>query len=95
MDSDVVAERLGPRLLRLAGGQPDLTARMRSRLDAIGAVRARPHEAHPGRPPNYCSGCPHNVGTRLLPGELAWGSPGCHSFGSIIEQPERHITSSR
>jgi indolepyruvate ferredoxin oxidoreductase len=93
MDSDVVAERLGPRLLRLAGEHPDLAARIRGRLDAIRAVRARPYEAHPGRTPNYCSGCPHNVGTRLLPGELAWGSPGCHSFASIIEQPERHIVS--
>ena len=93
MDSDVVAERLGPRLLRLAQGQADLTARIRRRLDAIRAVRGRPYEVHPGRTPNYCSGCPHNVGTRLLPGEVAWGSPGCHSFASIIEQPERHIVS--
>ncbi len=93
MDSDLVAERLGPRLLRLADGRPDLAARIRGRLDAIRAVRARAYETHPGRTPNYCSGCPHNVGTRLLPGELAWGSPGCHSFASIIEQPERHIVS--
>jgi indolepyruvate ferredoxin oxidoreductase len=93
MDSDLVAERLGPRLFRLADGHPDLGARIRRRLDAIHAVRARTYETHPGRTPNYCSGCPHNVGTRLLPGELAWGSPGCHSFASIIEQPERHIVS--
>jgi indolepyruvate ferredoxin oxidoreductase len=93
MDSDLVAERLGPRLLRLAESQPDLAAGIRRRLDAVQAVRARPYEVHPGRTPNYCSGCPHNVGTRLLPGELAWGSPGCHSFASIIEQPERHIVS--
>ena len=93
MDSDLVAERLGPRLLRLADGHPDLAARIARRLDAIRAVRARAYEAHPGRTPNYCSGCPHNVGTRLLPGEVAWGSPGCHSFASIIEQPERHIVS--
>ncbi len=93
MDSDAVAERLGPRLLVLAARQPDLGAGIRRRLEAIRALRARPHEAHPGRTPNYCSGCPHNVGTRLLPGELAWGSPGCHSFASIIEQPERHIVS--
>jgi indolepyruvate ferredoxin oxidoreductase len=93
MDSDAVAERLGPRLLRLAEGQPDAAARIRSRLEAIRAVRARPYEVHPGRTPNYCSGCPHNVGTRLLPGEVAWGSPGCHSFASVIEQPERHIVS--
>jgi indolepyruvate ferredoxin oxidoreductase len=93
MDSDVVAECLGPRLLRLAARHTDLAGRILSRLDAIRSVRQRPHEAHPGRTPNYCSGCPHNVGTRLLPGELAWGSPGCHSFASIIEQPERHIVS--
>ena len=93
LDSDAVAERLGPRLLRLAERQPDLAGRIGRRLEAIRAIRARPHEAHPGRTPNYCSGCPHNVGTRLLPGEVAWGSPGCHSFASIIEQPERHIVS--
>jgi indolepyruvate ferredoxin oxidoreductase len=93
MDSDVVAERLGPRLLMLAEGQPDLAAGIRRRLDAIRAVRVRPYEVHSGRTPNYCSGCPHSVGTRLLPGEVAWGSPGCHSFASIIEQPERHIVS--
>jgi indolepyruvate ferredoxin oxidoreductase len=93
MDADAVAERLGPRLLRLARGHGDLAARIASRLDAIRAIRARAYEEHPGRTPNYCSGCPHNVGTRLLPGEVAWGSPGCHSFASIIEQPERHIVS--
>ncbi|HYB72906.1 MAG TPA: DUF6537 domain-containing protein, partial [Candidatus Sulfotelmatobacter sp.] len=61
------------------------------RLAALRAIRARPYEALPGRTPNYCSGCPHNISTRLLDGQLAWGSPGCHSFASIIEQPERHI----
>jgi indolepyruvate ferredoxin oxidoreductase len=93
MDSDLVAERLGPRLLRLAASQPDLAAGVRAALDRLRAIRARPYELHPGRTPNYCSGCPHNIGTRLLPGEVAWGSPGCHSFASIIEQPERHIVS--
>src|SRR5262249_30226908 len=49
MDSDLVAELLGPRLVRLAEGQPDLAALMRARLEAIRAVRERPYEAHPGR----------------------------------------------
>src|SRR5262249_4142294 len=53
MDSDVVAERVGPRLLRLADGQPDLAWRIQSRLETIRAIRARPHETHPGRTPNY------------------------------------------
>jgi indolepyruvate ferredoxin oxidoreductase len=89
MDSDLVAERLGPRLLPLLGEHPGI----RRRLAQIAAVRARPVEVLPGRTPNYCSGCPHNISTRLLEGQVAWGSPGCHSFASIIEQPERHIAS--
>jgi indolepyruvate ferredoxin oxidoreductase len=89
MDSDVVAERLGPRLLPHL--DEDGRARARRRLAEIGAVRGRSYAAHPGRTPNYCSGCPHNTSTVLLPGQVAWGSPGCHSFATVIEQPERHI----
>ncbi|HEY7677714.1 MAG TPA: indolepyruvate ferredoxin oxidoreductase family protein, partial [Candidatus Methylomirabilis sp.] len=91
MDSDLVAEQLGPRLLALAEGHGGLPASVGERLAALRGIRARPYEALPGRTPNYCSGCPHNISTRLLDGQLAWGSPGCHSFASIIEQPERHI----
>jgi indolepyruvate ferredoxin oxidoreductase len=93
VDADLIAERLGPRLLRWMTDDPDRQRRTRERLERIAAVRSRTHAAHPGRTPNYCSGCPHNVSTRLLEGEVAWGSPGCHSFASIIEQPERHIVS--
>ena len=87
MDSDVVAQHLGPRLAPLlpeGGG-------VRRRLAELDAIRLRRYESHPGRTPNYCSGCPHNVSTVLLDGQLAWGSPGCHSFATIIEQPKRHI----
>src|SRR5262249_15421423 len=87
MDSDVVAERLGP---RLSAHVPD-AADVKRRLGEIAAVRARRYESHPMRTPNYCSGCPHNFSTVLLPGQLAWGSPGCHSFATLIEQPKRHI----
>ncbi|MBI3455226.1 MAG: indolepyruvate ferredoxin oxidoreductase family protein [Candidatus Rokubacteria bacterium] len=93
MDSDLVAERLGPRLLRLAGEHPGIHSGIAGRLAELRAIRDRPYETLPGRTPNYCSGCPHNISTRLLPGEVAWGSPGCHSFASIIEEPERHIVS--
>ncbi len=87
MDSDIIAERLGPRLAKYVGEHPGT----RRRLAELRAIRAREYEAHPLRTPNYCSGCPHNVTTRLLEGQLAWGSPGCHAFASVIEQPERHI----
>ena len=88
MDADMVAERLGPRLLRLAGGSHRGIER---RLADIAAIRSRRYESYPLRTPNYCSGCPHNTGTILNEGQIAWGSPGCHSFASIMNQPERRI----
>jgi indolepyruvate ferredoxin oxidoreductase len=66
---------------------------MLERLNELRAIRSRQYEVLPGRTPNYCSGCPHNTSTRLLEGQVAWGSPGCHSFASIMEQPERRIVS--
>ena len=90
LDADIVAERLGPRLLGALGGAHEGIER---RLAELRAIRARRYDLLPLRTPNYCSGCPHNISTKLLEGELAWGSPGCHSFASVIEQPERHIES--
>jgi len=84
LDADMVAERLGP---RIAPEHPGV----RKRLAEIAAIRSRQYEAYPLRTPNYCSGCPHNTGTLLNEGQIAWGSPGCHSFAAIMTQPERHI----
>ena len=88
MDSDVITRRLGPRLLARLGPTPGIT----EHLQKLDTIAARSYSVHAGRTPNYCSGCPHNTSTVLLEGQLAWGSPGCHSFASIIEQP-RHIES--
>jgi indolepyruvate ferredoxin oxidoreductase len=87
LDADMITERLGPRLLRYAADG----TRVNRRLAELAAIRARAYPAYPVRVPNYCSGCPHNTSTRLGAGQIAWGSPGCHSFASLIEQPERHI----
>jgi indolepyruvate ferredoxin oxidoreductase len=89
MDADLITERLGPRLLPYTGALPGVL----DRLTALQAVRSRQYAPHLLRTPNYCSGCPHNTSTRLLDGQIAWGSPGCHSFASIMEQPERQIVS--
>ncbi len=89
MDSDIITERLGPRLVAYTEDHPGIVGR----LAELKAIRSRTYEVLPGRTPNYCSGCPHNISTRLIEGQVAWGSPGCHSFASIIEQPERHIVS--
>ena len=81
------ASRASPRITRPDGTVP-------GRLDAISRRSARGRTRRsPGRTPNYCSGCPHNVVNPAPAGQVAWGSPGCHSFASIIEQPERHIVS--
>lgn len=87
IDADMVAERLGPRLLAYTGPQPAIE----SRLAELAAIRSRSYDPYPLRTPNYCSGCPHNTGTLLNEGQVAWGSPGCHSFASIMDQPERRI----
>jgi len=84
MDADLVASRLGPRLAALPTGRADRIAR---RLEEL-----RPRAVAPPplrRTPSYCSGCPHNVSTRILPGQVAWSAPGCHVFATAIEQPER------
>ncbi|MDR7598920.1 MAG: indolepyruvate ferredoxin oxidoreductase family protein [Armatimonadota bacterium] len=86
LDPDLIAEVLTPRLRPYLG--EDVGAR---RLAQLASVRARQYEPTRSRAPNYCSGCPHNTSTVLLPGQVAWGSPGCHSFASLIEQPHRHV----
>ncbi len=85
LDADLVADVLARRL------QPYVEVPRKERLVQLESVRRRQYEPVRGRTPNYCSGCPHNTSTVLLPGQVAWGSPGCHSFASIIEQPHRHI----
>ena len=87
MDADLVAKALGPRLLPFAGARAD---GIRRRLDEIRLAEARQTPALMRRTPTYCSGCPHNVSTKILPGQVAWSAPGCHVFATLIEQPERH-----
>ena len=89
LDSDVVAELLGPRLLELAGARKEQQP-IRRRLEELRGLRERQAPALLRRTPNYCSGCPHNVSLKVLPGEVAWSAPGCHVFATLIEQPERH-----
>ncbi len=88
LDPDRVAELLGPLLTPLLAGSGGVEAR----LDELRAIWAgRDAEEWLNRTPNYCSGCPHSLSTRLPEGAIAWGSPGCHSFASLMEQPERHV----
>jgi indolepyruvate ferredoxin oxidoreductase len=88
MDADLVARLLGPRLLALPTGR---AAQVERRLEEIRSARERPGPpALLRRTPSYCSGCPHNVSTAVLPGQVAWSAPGCHVFATLIDQPRRH-----
>jgi len=94
MDADRIAEVLGPRLAGWLAMSKPATSNgigIGTRLGQIEGVRARRYQAIVRRTPNYCSGCPHSHSTRLPEGEIAWGSPGCHSFASVMEQPERRV----
>jgi indolepyruvate ferredoxin oxidoreductase len=88
MDADLIARLLAPRLAPFFPGE-----RIGARIAQIDAVRGRDYAQLARRTPNYCSGCPHSISTTLPEGHTAWGSPGCHAFASVIEQPERHIES--
>lgn len=43
----------------------------------------------PVRLPNFCSGCPHNRSTLLLPGQAAGGGTGCHGMGILMPETAR------
>jgi indolepyruvate ferredoxin oxidoreductase len=88
LDADLLLGRIGPLFADYLPAAPALSARTGRLAD----VAARSYTVQGPRTPNYCSGCPHSLSTRLPAGRIAWGSPGCHSFATVMEQPERHIT---
>ncbi|MBC5781475.1 indolepyruvate ferredoxin oxidoreductase family protein [Ramlibacter sp. USB13] len=87
MNADIVTERLA----RVLAREGVLPAQAEDRLGCMAAGHARNLPAQPGRSVNFCSGCPHNVSTRLAPGQVAWGAPGCHIIAAVMDRPERKI----
>ncbi len=87
LDQDLIAERLGPRLLRL-GRAPESVGR---RLREIEEIRGRRYTVFARRLPNYCSGCPHNRSTVAVEGEVIGGGIGCHGMGALMTQAERGL----
>ena len=86
MDADLVAEKLGPRLLELE--HRESVAR---RLEQIRSIRERAYDRHPIRMPSYCSGCPHNQSTLAVEGELVGGGIGCHGMAGMMSDEVRQV----
>ncbi|WP_328302745.1 indolepyruvate ferredoxin oxidoreductase family protein [Actinomycetospora sp. NBC_00405] len=89
LDPDVVARRLGGRLLE-HGSFPSVVAwrdakARRSRIE----LSLTPVEGG-HRTPFYCSGCPHNTSTTAIPeGSLVGAGIGCHTM--VLLMPEEQV----
>ena len=90
LDPDVIATVLG-RVLRSRQTQ-DTDERVAARLHFIDDVAARPRELTASRPANFCSGCPHNRSTLLLPGQIAGGGIGCHTMAMRLADANRSFS---
>ncbi len=78
----VIAERLR----RLDASTAELAARaerLARQLETVAALK--PSDAV--RTPYFCSGCPHNTGTRFPEGSIAAGGIGCHAM-AMYSGPE-------
>jgi indolepyruvate ferredoxin oxidoreductase len=85
LDPDRIAKVLGSIL-----GEHRTTERVAARVHWIDDVLARPKELSAGsRPANFCSGCPHNRSTLLLPGQVAGGGIGCHTMAMRLPESGR------
>ncbi len=87
MDYDMIAMLLGRHL----GDRINVPQAGKRWLGELTAIGGRSTVAHLRRTPNFCSGCPHNVGTKLADGQVAWGSPGCHIFAMLRSEANRRI----
>ena len=76
----------------VAGLRARLAARLDHRLPPIDQVRPRqPRSLIPlsvSRTPFFCSGCPHNWGTKVPEGTLVGAGTGCHGM-SLLMDPDR------
>ncbi|MBL8175454.1 MAG: indolepyruvate ferredoxin oxidoreductase family protein [Bryobacterales bacterium] len=84
LDPDIVARAIASRL----SAQPGKDS-VHRRLQSLEAVTLRPRQLAPHRPPNFCSGCPHNRGTLLLDHQVAGGGIGCHGMSAMLSDANR------
>ena len=79
LESIQLAIVIAERLRRLGIDAPDVfarAARLARQIDTVAAMRP----ADAARTPYFCSGCPHNTGTKVPDGSIAAGGIGCHAM---------------
>ena len=88
LQPEEVAEAILSRLGRMAD-----ISRFESRLAAIRDVTRQSGGNQPSlvRTPSFCSGCPHNSGTRLPDGSRAFSGIGCHFMAQWVD-PDKTAT---
>lgn len=87
MNSDMVAQLLN----RVLSPEIAMPRSAQLRMNELQALTTSDWGVQPKRKLNYCSGCPHNVSTKLAEGQIAWGAPGCHIFASVMDTPDKRI----
>ncbi|WP_404477045.1 indolepyruvate ferredoxin oxidoreductase family protein [Novosphingobium sp. BL-52-GroH] len=78
----VIAERLR-RLGVVDAGLAQRAERLARQMETVQALKP----ADAARSPYFCSGCPHNTGTRFPEGSIAAGGIGCHAM-AMYSGPE-------
>lgn len=85
------SDMLAPLLARVLADHVDMPAQTPCRIAELDDIARLDWGTQPKRTPNFCSGCPHNVSTKLADGQVAWGAPGCHIFAAVMDTPDRRI----
>ncbi len=83
LDPDIIARVIA----RLLVAHPRES--IRARMTKLEEIQSRPREVFSTRNPTFCSGCPHNRSTLLLPGQVAGGGIGCHSMAITLGDMDR------
>lgn len=75
-------------------GERGTTKKIAARVHLIEEVTSRPKQSGSpsSRPANFCSGCPHNRSTLLLPGQIAGGGIGCHTMAMRLVDSNRQFS---
>jgi indolepyruvate ferredoxin oxidoreductase len=83
---------IGERLRRLGIEGAEVAARVQRLIGRAEVAAALQPPTDVVRAPYFCSGCPHNTGTRFPEGSVAAGGIGCHAM-AMYSGPEMLTTS--